>query len=218
MIKVCPRCKLPQEGINECEYCGLKLSNYSNKINRNWFYRLTDKTHIRTITCPECRKRMRVEEKQCPNCGFTPNKWMIKAGIKKQSEKKTIYLWATGGIVVVFCQILFTIGIIALTKPESLTTNEIVYIRNRIPELSVEIAKVRERINYRLSYGALYGRIGDASNETWSDRYQSEIDYFKSIQSGLLGGLRTGRKIMPPERFRRSIGYENSPDKNYFKY
>jgi hypothetical protein len=28
MEKVCPRCKLPQEGINLCEYCGLVFKNY----------------------------------------------------------------------------------------------------------------------------------------------------------------------------------------------
>jgi len=33
MEKVCPRCKLPQEGVQECEYCGLVFSQYkkSNK-------------------------------------------------------------------------------------------------------------------------------------------------------------------------------------------
>jgi hypothetical protein len=28
MEKVCPRCKLPQDGINQCEYCGLIFKNY----------------------------------------------------------------------------------------------------------------------------------------------------------------------------------------------
>jgi hypothetical protein len=28
MEKECPRCKLPQEGINQCEYCGLVFKNY----------------------------------------------------------------------------------------------------------------------------------------------------------------------------------------------
>jgi hypothetical protein len=28
MEKVCPRCKLPQDGINQCEYCGLVFKNY----------------------------------------------------------------------------------------------------------------------------------------------------------------------------------------------
>ena len=28
MEKVCPRCKLPQNGINECEYCGLIFAKY----------------------------------------------------------------------------------------------------------------------------------------------------------------------------------------------
>jgi uncharacterized membrane protein YvbJ len=34
MEKVCPRCKLPQEGINECEYCGLVFREYKNEPNR----------------------------------------------------------------------------------------------------------------------------------------------------------------------------------------
>ena len=33
MEKVCPRCKLPQEGITEYEYCGLEFSKYSNEVN-----------------------------------------------------------------------------------------------------------------------------------------------------------------------------------------
>ena len=28
MEKVCPRCKLPQEGINVCKYCGLIFAKY----------------------------------------------------------------------------------------------------------------------------------------------------------------------------------------------
>ena len=32
MEKVCPRCKLPQEGINQCEYCGLVFKNYKEEI------------------------------------------------------------------------------------------------------------------------------------------------------------------------------------------
>ena len=28
MEKVCPRCKLPQNGINECKYCGLNFAKY----------------------------------------------------------------------------------------------------------------------------------------------------------------------------------------------
>jgi hypothetical protein len=28
MEKVCPRCKLPQNGINVCEYCGLIFAKY----------------------------------------------------------------------------------------------------------------------------------------------------------------------------------------------
>jgi hypothetical protein len=28
MVKVCPRCKLPQDGINQCEYCGLVFKDY----------------------------------------------------------------------------------------------------------------------------------------------------------------------------------------------
>jgi hypothetical protein len=28
MEKVCPRCKLPQNGINECKYCGLIFAKY----------------------------------------------------------------------------------------------------------------------------------------------------------------------------------------------
>jgi hypothetical protein len=28
MGKVCPRCKLPQEGINQCDYCGLVFKNF----------------------------------------------------------------------------------------------------------------------------------------------------------------------------------------------
>ena len=30
MENVCPRCKLPQKGINECEYCGLVFRNYKD--------------------------------------------------------------------------------------------------------------------------------------------------------------------------------------------
>jgi hypothetical protein len=33
MGKVCPRCKIPQEGINQCEYCGLVFKNYKEDSN-----------------------------------------------------------------------------------------------------------------------------------------------------------------------------------------
>lgn len=34
MEKVCPRCKLPQEGINECEYCGLVFAQYTKETKK----------------------------------------------------------------------------------------------------------------------------------------------------------------------------------------
>ena len=39
MQKVCPRCKYPHEGINECEYCGLVFAQHKKTKNTkksNW--------------------------------------------------------------------------------------------------------------------------------------------------------------------------------------
>ena len=37
MEKVCPRCNLPQQGVQECEYCGLKFTKYSHRIKWDSF-------------------------------------------------------------------------------------------------------------------------------------------------------------------------------------
>jgi hypothetical protein len=34
MEKVCPRCKLPQEGVYECEYCGLVFAQYTKEAKK----------------------------------------------------------------------------------------------------------------------------------------------------------------------------------------
>jgi hypothetical protein len=55
MVKkiVCPRCKLPYEGINECEYCGLvfdkktrlKAKRFKSKIKERQQVKNTERSH-----------------------------------------------------------------------------------------------------------------------------------------------------------------------------
>lgn len=52
MEKVCPRCKYPQEGIYECEYCGLVFAQYNKtQITKksNWQNAIDKKSSILNI-------------------------------------------------------------------------------------------------------------------------------------------------------------------------
>jgi len=69
MKKVCPRCKLPQKGIIECEYCGLQFSKYSDKINWNSLPEYSKSEKSSLVGCRTCGQEISKNAKSCPRCG-----------------------------------------------------------------------------------------------------------------------------------------------------
>ena len=100
--------------------------------------------------------------------------------------------------------------------PEPLSASDRAYMEKRIPELEREIRDVEADIEHRRSIGGLGDEIGTTGPETWSQRFQSEIDYHQSLITAFRESLVKGVKVLPPERFRKSCGYCSSPDKFCF--
>jgi DNA-directed RNA polymerase subunit RPC12/RpoP len=62
----CPRCKLPQRGINECEYCGLVFEENS-KTKKNSRSKNLKKDSF--TNCQFCKAQISRNAESCPHCG-----------------------------------------------------------------------------------------------------------------------------------------------------
>ncbi len=62
----CPRCKLPQRGINKCEYCGLVFEEKS-KTKKNSRSKNLKKDSL--TNCRFCKAQISGNAETCPHCG-----------------------------------------------------------------------------------------------------------------------------------------------------
>ena len=62
----CPRCKLPQKGIDECEYCGLVFKEKS-KTKETFPSKNLQKDSL--TNCRFCKAQISRNAESCPHCG-----------------------------------------------------------------------------------------------------------------------------------------------------